>query len=89
MAQHLGPSTQAAPLPAHVPPHRWAQRHVSFSFRRRPGFSCCLTGEARLPLPALLVWELLTHPHNADKQAGRLCRFPPTLHPLRQLCMPG
>lgn len=52
----------------HLPPHRWAQRHLRFSYGQRPGFCCALEGEAPLPLPAHVVFALLTHPGNPGER---------------------
>lgn len=82
--------TQAAPSPPSPPPapplspHRWAQRCVHARGCSRPGFAIALEGHARLPLPAPVLFELLTHPDNAGgARAGRgLCRLGavPPLH---------
>lgn len=62
----------AAPQPPPLSPHRWAQRCVHVAGCRRPGFAIALEGHARLPLPAPLLYQLLTHPDNAGGHHGRL-----------------
>ncbi|KAL4437419.1 hypothetical protein ABPG75_004558 [Micractinium tetrahymenae] len=61
---------------AALPPHRWAQRHVRITHHKRPGFMCGLSAEARLPLPAAALFELLTHPQAEDvlRSLGRCTR---------------
>jgi hypothetical protein len=61
------PPTRAASW-QHLPPHRWAKRHLRFSYGQRPGFCCTLEGEAPLPLPAHVVFALLTHPGNPGER---------------------
>lgn len=43
---------------------------------KRPGFACSVEGQARLPLPAPLLYQLLTHPDNAGRLGveGEGCR---------------
>lgn len=55
---------------AALPPHRWAQQNVRISQHKRPGFACSLSAEARLPLPADTMFEVLTHPDAEGEHAG-------------------